>query len=99
MSKRIGFVEPPAPIHIELDGEVVEAYEGESVAALLVLYRDGMSRHDRDGDARGLWCNMGTCSECFVRLLEHGRSRRVRACLLEATDGMRIATGSHTQDD
>jgi len=50
-----------------VDGQAVDAFEGESVAA--ALYAAGMRelrRSPRDGAPRGLFCMMGSCQECLV---------------------------------
>ncbi|MGH6782380.1 MAG: (2Fe-2S)-binding protein [Sphingomonadaceae bacterium] len=83
-------VERGPAITIRVDGEAVAAFAGETIAtAMLAAGRSGF-RVDGKGQPRGLYCNMGTCSECLVTLNASGR--RVRACLTEARDGMEIAT-------
>jgi len=77
------------PITIRVDGIDIDSFEGETVAAAMVE-QGGVFRRDVRGLERGLFCNMGTCSECLVTLLPSGR--RVRACLTPASDGMELAT-------
>ena len=77
------------PITIHVNGEAVASFAGETVATAM-LERSTIFRRDMHGEPRGLFCNMGTCSECLVTLLPSGR--RVRACLLPAVEGMEIET-------
>ncbi|MXO67037.1 (2Fe-2S)-binding protein [Altericroceibacterium endophyticum] len=102
MTRRSDIMHRPAPVKIELDGEPVEAYPGESLTAVLAAVRHSQSRIDDAGKPRGFWCNMGTCSECFVWLMDDeaggGRARSVRACLLDVVAGMRVHTGRAQPD-
>src|SRR5262245_31377550 len=72
-----------------VDGEAVPAYPGETIgAALMATGRRGLRRTSRRGDARGLYCVMGVCWECAVRV--DGRS--VRACVALASPGLTVET-------
>nr|WP_218821400.1 (2Fe-2S)-binding protein [Sphingomonas laterariae] len=77
-------------ITIIVDGEALPAFAGETVATAMLAAGRQVFRADTGGKPRGLYCNMGTCSECLVTIVASGR--RVRACLTEAVDGMEIAT-------
>lgn len=77
------------PITIRVDGVEIGSFEGETVAAAM-LEQSAAVRRDTRGRDRGLFCNMGSCSECMVTLLPS--RRRVRACITPATDGMELAT-------
>lgn len=93
MSRITQGVTRPAPIAIEIDGAMIPAYPGETLAAAMVaagLYR---MRDDRSGAPRGMFCNMGTCSECFLWIEQGETWRRRRACLTPVTPDMRIGTG------
>lgn len=83
-------VERGAPIGLIIDGARVPAFAGETVATAMLAAGERAFRRDGRGDPRGLYCNMGTCSECLVTLVASGR--RMRACLIEARDGLEIAT-------
>jgi sarcosine oxidase subunit alpha len=51
-------------------------------------------RADLEGQARGMFCNMGTCGECFVTVEAPGRpARRLRACLVPVELGMVVRRG------
>lgn len=82
----------PAPVALELDGAAVMAHPGETVA-VAVLSRAPRFRDDRSGMPRGMFCNMGTCSECTVWIAREGAGwRRFRSCLMLVEAGMRIRT-------
>ena len=67
------------------DGCILEAREGDSIAAALAA--NGILRlgESRTGRPRGVFCGMGACSECLV--VVDGR-RSERACMAEVRDGM-----------
>ena len=78
------------PLTLFVDGRTVDAHEGESVAA--VLQAEGstaLRRSARLAEPRGLFCGMGVCFECVVRV--NGRPN-VRACMTPVEGGMRVET-------
>ena len=94
MSLRIDPVVRGEPVLLTIDGCAVAAFAGETVAAALLAADKPVFRRDLAGHSRGLFCNMGTCSECFVTLhLSGGAFRRLRACLLPVADGLVVTTG------
>ena len=84
-----GIVPQGAPIEIEIEGRLIPAIEGESVAAALTAAGVAVLRRARNGEARGVFCGMGVCFECLVTV--DGRPGQ-RACMTGARDGMRVAT-------
>jgi sarcosine oxidase subunit alpha len=77
-------------ITVFVDDEPVEAYEGETIgAALLASRRRVLRRTPYAAAPRGLFCGIGVCFECVVDV--DGR-HRMRACMTEVRDGMRIST-------
>lgn len=83
-------VERGRPVQIFVDGEMVEAYEGESLAAAMLASGRRVFRHTHpEGQPRGVFCGMGVCYECLVSVA--GRER-VRACVVPVQDGMSITT-------
>ena len=67
------------------DGAPIEAYEGETVAA--ALWAAGVRALRRStalDQPRGIYCNMGICFECLVRI----DGRDVRGCVTPVRDGM-----------
>ncbi|CAM4309411.1 (2Fe-2S)-binding protein [Lacicoccus alkaliphilus] len=70
------------------NGETYYGAEGESItAALLANDIRTLRYHERDGAPRGLYCNIGHCSECRVKV--DGREN-VRACLTPVRENMII---------
>lgn len=92
MSRIVDGVTRPAPITVEIDGAMIPAHPGETLAAAMVATEIYRMRDDRSGAPRGLLCNMGTCSECFVWIAGQDGWRRRRACLTPVTEGLRVAT-------
>ena len=77
-----------AAFTIRIDDAEVAAWPGATVAAAMLAAGIVRFRDDRDGRPRGLWCNMGSCGECFVGI----EGRRVRACLALAAPGLSVTT-------
>lgn len=77
------------PVTLSVDGQSFAAFEGEMLATAM-LQNAAVFRRDTRGMERGLFCNMGSCSECMVTLLPSGR--RARACLTPVSDGMEVRT-------
>ena len=74
---------------MSVDGEVILAYEGETlVAALAAQGRHGLRTTARRGDPRGMYCGIGLCFECVMTV----DGCRVRTCLTAVRDGMRVGT-------
>jgi predicted molibdopterin-dependent oxidoreductase YjgC len=83
-------VERGRPVQISVDGEMIAAYEGESLAAAMLASGRRVFGHTHpQGHPRGIFCGMGVCYECLVSVA--GRER-VRACIVTVEDGMRVST-------
>ena len=75
-------------VRIVVDGEDVDAFEGESVAAALLAAGQRVLRWTAvSGEARGYFCGSGICQECLVTV--DGRTN-VRACITPVRDGLRV---------
>lgn len=72
-----------------LDGRELEVPRGRTVAAAIMLEgADPRLRRTRgSGAPRGVFCGIGACFDCLVRIDGAGP---VRGCLVEVEDGMRI---------
>ncbi len=80
------------PITVKINHQVVTAFEGETIAAVLLVEGIRIFRHTlKMGQPRGLFCGMGLCYDCLVTV--DGVSN-VRACLTPVTEGMVIETRS-----
>lgn len=74
-------------VRIVINGEPHDVPAGTTVAAALWnLERVGLRRSPR-GEPRGVFCAMGVCHECRVRV--NGRDH-CRACVTEVAPGMEI---------
>lgn len=77
-------------IQIIVDGRPVEAFEGETVAAALLAAGIQQFRLTRNHKKpRGVFCGMGICYECLVRV---NGVDNVRACVTQVIDGMKVET-------
>jgi hypothetical protein len=73
-----------------VDGHEVSFREGQSVAG--ALHAAGVRAWRRNavsGELRGPYCGMGVCFECELTVDERSA---VRACMVEAVDGMHVTT-------
>jgi len=83
-------VERGRAVTILVDGQPLEAYAGETVAAaLLASGRRVLRRTDKSGAPRGVFCGMGVCYDCLVTV---DGVPNVRACVTQIRDGMVIRT-------
>ncbi|NPV55294.1 MAG: (2Fe-2S)-binding protein [Anaerolineae bacterium] len=77
-------------VQVTVDGKTVAAYEGETVAAVLTANGIHTFRLTREHKhPRGLYCGMGVCYECLVRV---DGVDNVRACMTAVADGMVVET-------
>ena len=74
-------------VTIYLDGNAIEAFEGETVAGALL--RQGIrffSRHPVEDRNSTAFCMMGICHECCMEI--NGQQNR-QACLTPVREGLR----------
>lgn len=84
-----------ARLILTVDGQPVEAFDGETLASAMLAADRRAFRLDRQGRPRGLFCNMGVCSECLVDVVgSDGAPRRLRACITPVAESMSVTTGS-----
>ncbi len=77
-------------ITVRIDDRTIPAVAGQSVAAALIgagILSWRTTR--REGRPRGLFCGIGACFDCLVRIDD---APPVRACLVPVRDGMIIHT-------
>lgn len=90
MFQRLPEADAAARVAFTLDGQPVEAREGDSVAAaLLAAGRADCRTTPVSGAPRGPFCLMGTCFECLVTI--DGLGNR-QACQVTVRAGMRVET-------
>lgn len=86
---RIATVVRGEKIHLVVDGNVVDAYEGETVHAALTAAGIRKLKHSNSNDVRGVFCGMGICYECLVTI---DNVPEQRACMTLVKDQMEIRT-------
>lgn len=83
-----GLTRGPA-VTFTFEGESVDAFTGESIAAALLARGVRTLRTTRiAGAPRGLLCGIGACYDCLVTIEGPERARAVRACVTPVTDGL-----------
>jgi predicted molibdopterin-dependent oxidoreductase YjgC len=81
-------LERGARLSLTLDGRAVNAYEGETVAAVLLAEGHIATRKTRSGSPRGVYCGMGVCFDCLVVV---DGVPNTRACVTWVRKGMDVA--------
>jgi D-hydroxyproline dehydrogenase subunit gamma len=79
-------------VELTVDGQPVSAYKGETLAAVLLLHNKTSFYRTRSDRPRMMFCNMGTCFECRVRVTQAGVSRWVLACVTPVQPRMTVDT-------
>jgi hypothetical protein len=72
-------------VTILLDGEPVEAYEGETVASVLLARGEIATRTTPGGEPRGIFCGMGVCFDCLMVI---DAIPNTRACMTWVREGL-----------
>jgi predicted molibdopterin-dependent oxidoreductase YjgC len=72
---------------LTLDGAKVTAYEGETLAALLLAEGHIATRTTPAGEPRGVFCGMGVCFDCLVVV---DGVPNTRACMTAVREGMEV---------
>ena len=76
--------------YIEVDGEPVLAYEGETVAAaLMAAGRRAFRWTHKRREPRGIFCGIGACFDCVMTV---DGLPNVRTCVTPARPGMKVIT-------
>ena len=80
-----------ATVALTVDGERIPAYCGQTIAAALLANGRRIFRRTRNGGKpRGLYCGMGMCFDCIVKV--NGETQR--ACMRKVEDGMQVTLPS-----
>ncbi|MCP4416858.1 MAG: (2Fe-2S)-binding protein [Chloroflexi bacterium] len=75
---------------VEVDGEMVTAYAGETVAAVLMLSGNRtFTQPSRYNLSRTVFCGMGVCHQCLVTV---DGVRDMRGCMTQVHPDMQIQT-------
>jgi predicted molibdopterin-dependent oxidoreductase YjgC len=87
---RIGGVVRGRRVSFRFDGRPLTAYEGETLAcALAAAGVRALRSSPRSGDPRGMFCLMGSCQECVVRI----GGRHTPACQEPVREGLEVHSG------
>ena len=81
-------LERGAPVLLSLDGRPVTAYEGESVAGMMLAEGHVATRTTQAGEPRGVYCGMGVCFDCLVVV---DGVPNTRACVTWVREGMVVS--------
>ncbi len=87
---RINSVKRKKEVFININGQRISAYQGETLLAVLIA--SGIKKIRKSSvlkEHRGGLCGMGVCYDCLVTL---NGVRNVRACMTYIEDGMEIET-------
>ena len=74
-------------VRILVDGVSLQAQEGQSLTAALMMAGVPAIRRSPTGEARGALCAMGSCHECRATV---DGVRGVRTCLVKVSEGLRV---------
>ena len=86
----LGEAEERKTVTIYFDGEPLQAYEGEPIAAALIsaghrAFRTTQKEHK----PRGIFCAIGRCTDCMM--IVDGKPN-TRTCITLVRDGMKVET-------
>lgn len=77
-------------IEIRIDGDSVQALDGDTVLTAILLHQPHLRRGDFGDGARAGFCLIGACQDCWV---SDSKGQRLRACTTYVTPGLEIVTG------
>jgi predicted molibdopterin-dependent oxidoreductase YjgC len=80
-------VERGPAVTVTLDGRPLQAYLGETVAAVLFAEGCAETRKTVGGSPRGVFCGIGVCFDCLVVV---DGVPNTRACMTWVREGMHI---------
>jgi len=87
-------------LEIQVDGEKVTAFQGETIAAALTASgRRTFRRTKKKNEPRGMYCGIGLCFECRMEI---NGVPNTRACQTLVTPGCQVKTNDRpdqTEDE
>lgn len=72
---------------IFFNGEKIDAYEGETVAAALIADGRYTFRETKKNNPRSMYCGIGLCNECMMDI---DGNPRTKACQTLATPNIKV---------
>ena len=81
------FARTGATIAFTIDGENVEAREGDLLITAILLHRASLGNFEFGQGRRAGFCLMAACQDCWVLLAD---GQRVRACSTHVEAGMAV---------
>lgn len=86
----LGAISARRVVRFTLDGRVIQAFEGEPIAAAMLANGIRVSRTMAEsGTPRGYFCGVGRCTDCLMVV---NGVLNVRTCLTPVSDGMVVET-------
>ncbi|MFP4662642.1 MAG: (2Fe-2S)-binding protein [Halanaerobiales bacterium] len=85
----LGDIRKGKRVVFKMDGEEIEGYEGEPIAAALKAAGIMVHRHTKKGSPRGIFCAIGRCTDCVM--IVNGKPN-VRTCVTPLEKGMEVKT-------
>lgn len=86
----LGKLEEKKKVKIIVDGQEMEAYEGEMIASALLAHGKKIFRYTKQYmEPRGVFCAMGRCTDCVMTV---NGVPNVRTCVTPVEEGMKIET-------
>ena len=85
------------PVHVTYDGQQIPAYPQETVA--MALYASGVKQYSTSSrfyHPRGMFCAIGKCSSCMMRV---DGMPNTRTCVLQVRDGIHRSEGKIVEQD
>lgn len=84
----LGEIEEKAKVNIYVDGQELQAYEGDMIAAALIANGINIFRYTKHRHSpRGIYCGIGRCTDCVMVV---DGIPNVRTCITPVRDGMVI---------
>lgn len=88
-------VERGRPVTLQIDGQQVRAFEGETISGAMFAEGRRILRHTiQSGKPRSIFCGIGVCYECLVTV---NGTPNIRACQTPVAEGMIVQTQSGGQ--
>jgi len=86
----LGVMKPRKRVYIKVDGNKIEAVEGEPILAALLANGIKVCRYTKKrNEPRGLFCAIGRCTDCVMTV---DGVPNVRTCVTLVEEEMRIET-------